>query len=344
MKIKVYMLTGQNNGEKDVLRAYYRGLVTHFSQSVKVKEELTEFNMQKYIKEIRKIGVEISLDYGEVADETADVGIIFGSAKERENLHHRVRNSVIEKCKNYIVLETPLLARSIVKQSNHDMYRIGLNGFLSGSGEFNNENSNGDRLSKFGDLYIRWKGWINNKDGNILILTQLPGDASLRGSDHGEWLLDTIEELRSITKREIRIRFHPAMSEKGHENFFGDIGKIVFKNYPNIVWSDGIARTLQEDLKEAKTCITYSSGSAIDAIAYGIPTIAVDEGNFAYHVSSKQLEAVETPALASSEEIQQWFNDLSYCQWDRAEMAQGRAWTHIWPKIVDLCGKPEPTE
>ena len=49
MKIKVYMLTGQNNGEKDVLRAYYRGLVTHFSQSVKVKEELTEFNMQKYI-------------------------------------------------------------------------------------------------------------------------------------------------------------------------------------------------------------------------------------------------------------------------------------------------------
>ena len=48
------MLTGQNNGEKDVLRAFYRGLVKHFSQTVKVKEELTEFNMQKYIKEIRK--------------------------------------------------------------------------------------------------------------------------------------------------------------------------------------------------------------------------------------------------------------------------------------------------
>ena len=62
MKIKIYMLTGQNNGEKDVLRAFYRGLVKHFSQTVKVKEELTEFNMQKYIKEIRKTGVEISLD------------------------------------------------------------------------------------------------------------------------------------------------------------------------------------------------------------------------------------------------------------------------------------------
>lgn len=344
MKIKIYMLTGQNNGEKDVLRAFYRGLVKHFSQTVKVKEELTEFNMQKYIKEIRKTGVEISLDYGENADETTDVGVIFGSAKPRENLHHRVRNSVIEKCQNHIILETPLLARSIVKQSNHDMYRIGLNGFLNAQGDFHNYNKDSSRLGRYGDLYNNWSGWKENKDGNILILTQLPGDASLRGSDHGEWLLDTIEEIRQKTKRQIRIRFHPAMSEKGHENFFGDIGKIVFKNYPNIVWSDGIARTLEQDLKEAKTCITYSSGSAIDAIAYGVPTIAIDEGNFAYPVCSKQLEAVEKPALADKETIQQWFNDLSYAQWDRAEMANGHYWVHIWPKIVELCGKPEPIE
>ena len=116
---------------------------------------------------------------------------------------------------------------------------------------------------------------------------------------------------------------------------------IEIKNYIGIDWKTTSA------IKRSRSnirFITYSSGSAIDAIAYGIPTIAVDEGNFAYHVSSKQLEAVENPALASSEEIQQWFNDLSYCQWDRAEMAQGRAWTHIWPKIVDLCGMPEPTE
>ena len=338
------MLTGQNNGEKDVLRAYYRGLVQHFSQSVKLKEDLTEINMQKFVKEIRKTGVEISLDYNEVADDEADIGVVFGSGKPRDNLHHRVRNSVIEKCKNYIMIETPLLARSIVKQSNHDMYRIGLNGFLNNQGEFNNENSNTDRLNKFGDLYKDWNGWKDNSNGNILILLQLPGDASLRESDHGEWLLDTIEEIRSKTQREIRIRFHPAMSEKGHENFLGNIGKIVFKNYPNIIWSDGISRTLQQDLKEAKTCVTYSSGSAIDSIVYGIPTIAIDEGNFAYPICSKSLDNVENPAKASKEQVIQWLQDLSYCQWDRQEMAMGRAWTHIWPKVVDLCGMPEPTE
>ena len=344
MKIKVFMLTGQNNGEKDVLRAYYRGLVNFFGGMFCQETEINDVNETKIVKEIKKNGVELTLDYGETPGEDCDVGIIFGSAKPRDNLHHRVRCAVIENAKNYIIIETPLLARSIVKQSNHEMYRIGLNGFLNEQGEFNNDNCNADRIDKFGDLYKNWNGWKRNTNGNILILLQLPGDASLRESNHGEWLLDTIEELRKITKREIRIRFHPAMSERGHENFFGDVGKIVFKNYPNIVWSDGISRTLQDDLKEAKTCVTYSSGSAIDSIVYGIPTIAIDQGNFAYPISSKTLDVVEEPILADEKTVAQWLQNLSYCQWDRAEMAQGRAWTHLWSKVVELCGKPQKPE
>jgi len=343
MKIKIFMLTGQNNGEKDVLRAYYRGLVQFFGGMFCQGVEINDVNETKTVKEIRKNGVDLSLDYSEDPGEDCDLGIIFGSAKPRDNLHHRVRTAVIEKAKNYMVIETPLLARSIVKQSNHEYYRIGLNGFLNGEGEFNNENSNDQRMFYFGDLY-NWNGWKQNSNGNILILLQLPGDASLRESNHGEWLLDTVEQIRKITNRQIRIRFHPAMSEKGHENFFGDVGKIVFKNYADIVWSDGIARTLQQDLKEAKTCVTYSSGSAIDSIVYGIPTIAVDEGNFAYPISSKTIDVVESPALADTETVKQWLCNLSYCQWSRVEMSNGRAWTHIWPKIVELLGKPQPVE
>jgi len=40
----------------------------------------------------------------------------------------------------------------------------------------------------------------------------------------------------------------------------------------------------------------------------------------------------------------QWLQDLSYCQWNRAEMANGRAWVHIYSKIVELVGKPVPEE
>jgi len=344
IKIKIFMLTGQNNGEKDVLRAYYRGIVQHYGSMFGGDVEINDINQTKMVKEIKKNGVDISLDYNEDPGEDCDVGVIFGSAKPRDNMHHRVRNAVIEKAKNYIIIETPLLARSIVKQSNHEYYRIGLNGFLNGQGEFNNENSNAERLKTYGDLYNTWNGWKDNSSGHILILLQLPGDASLRDSNHGEWLLDTVEQIRKITQRKIMIRFHPAMSEKGHENFFGDVGKIVFKNYKEVYWSDGIDRTLQQDLKEAKTCVTYSSGSAIDSVVYGIPTIAIDEGNFAYPICSKSIDAVENPIKAEKETVMQWLQDLSYCQWNRAEMANGRAWVHIYSKIVELVGKPVPEE
>lgn len=334
MRIEIFMLTGQNNQEKDILRAYYRGIVKHFVKTV-LDEEVNDITLESKIKQLKKHEIEIYLNYGDKVSEDCDVGIVFGSNKPRDNLHHRVRNEVIKTAKNYIMIETPLLGRTIVKLSNHSYYRIGLNGFLYNQGEFNCEQSDHKRISSYGENYI-WKGWKQNKDGNILILLQLPGDASLRESDHGEWLIYTLEEIRSKTDRAITIRFHPAMSEKGHENFFSSIGKIVFSNYKNITWSDGIETSLQDDLRTAKVCVTYSSGSAIDSVINGVPVITIDEGNFAYPISSKTLDAIDDPYCASNSEVNQWLRDLSYCQWNRIEMSNGDAFANLYPKIKEL--------
>lgn len=330
MNIEVFMLTGQNNGEKDILRAYHRGIQNYFFQkhfdTIPNESEYTKFT-----KKLKEKNISVSLNYNENCGDDIDVAVIFGSAKARENLHHRVRNDVITNAKNYIVIETPLLNRKIVKQSNHEYYRIGLNGFLNGEGNFNAENSNADRLREFN---IDLQDWKTN--GNeILILLQLPGDASLRNSDHGEWLLDTVDQIRAQTDTTINIRFHPAMSEKGHENFFSDIGKIVFRNHANIKWSDGKQSTLQEDFENASVCVTYSSGSAIDAVIAGVPTIAVDEGNFAYPICSKTIDDINSPYLSTLDERTQWLQELSYCQWSRAEMANGIAFKHIYPVIEE---------
>jgi len=334
MRIEVFMLTGQNNQEKDILRAYYRGILRHFSRMV-LEEDVDDINLESKVKELKKHEIEINLNYGEKVSEHCDVGVVFGSNKPRDNLHHRVRNEVIKVAKNYIMIETPLLGRTIVKMSNHDYYRIGLNGFLYNQGEFNCDNADNKRIGSYGERY-NWKGWKQNKDGNILILLQLPGDASLRESDHGEWLIYTLEEIRSKTDRAITIRFHPAMSEKGHENFFASIGKIVFSNYKNITWSDGIETSLEDDLRTAKVCVTYSSGSAIDSIIHGVPVITIDEGNFAYPISSKTLESIDDPYCATKDEVNQWLNKLSYCQWNRPEMAKGIAFGQLYPKIKEL--------
>jgi hypothetical protein len=331
MKIEVFMLTGQNNGEKDVLRAYHRGIQKYFFQKY-LNEIPDESDYVKFTKRLKEHDIDIGFNYNESCGEDIDLAVIFGSAKPRDNLHHRVRSNVIANAKNYLMIETPLLNRTIVKQSNHDFYRIGLNGFLNGAGEFNAEDCDERRLNVFN---VNLKPWKNPNEDDILILLQLPGDASLRESNHGEWLLDTVEQIRNKTDRKINIRFHPAMSEKGHENFFKDIGKVVFRNYKNITWSDGYQSSLHEDFESAGVCITYSSGSAIDAVINGIPVIAIDEGNFAYPICSKTIDDIDNMYLANDQERMKWIQNLTYHQWNRAEMSNGIAFGHIYPKVLE---------
>ena len=332
MKIEVFMLSGQNNGEKDILRAYYSGILNHLFET-QLNELPTEAQVVKFTKRLKdEHDIKVSLNYSESCGEDIDLAVIFGSAKDRENLHHTVRTSVINNARNYIVIETPLLNRTVVKASNHNFYRIGLNGFLNDSGEFNNADSPNNRQSL---LNIETKPFKDHSTGSILILLQLPGDASLRESNHGEWLLETIESIREKTDREIIIRFHPGMSEKGHENFFKDIGKIVFMNYKNIVWSDGKSSSLAQDFEKTGVCVTYSSGSAIDSVIAGVPTITIDAGNFAYPISSKTLDDLDSPYIPTDQERHQWINNLSYCQWSRKEMSGGDAFRHIFPKVLE---------
>ena len=332
MKIEVFMLSGQNNGEKDILRAYHAGILNYLFETL-LNEIPAESQVVKFTKRLKdEHDVKVALNYNDSCGDDIDLAVIFGSAKDRENLHHIVRTNVINNARNYIIIETPLLNRTVVKASNHFYYRIGLNGFLNDSGEFNNLDAYSNRLNLFNIKPIPFK---NPSTGSILVLLQLPGDASLRESNHGEWLLETIEHIREKTDRELIIRFHPGMSEKGHENFFKDIGKVVFKNYKNIVWSDGKSNTLQEDFGKAGVCITYSSGSAIDSVIAGVPTITIDAGNFAYPISSKTLDDIDSPYIPTDSEREQWLSNLSYCQWNRSEMTSGDAFKHIFPKFKE---------
>jgi hypothetical protein len=72
-----------------------------------------------------------------------------------------------------------------------------------------------------------------------------------------------------------------------------------------------------------------SSGSAVDSILAGVPVIAQDEGNFAYPISSTDLEDIDCPKLASPDEINHWLAQLANSQWSKKEMSSGLTWSHI---------------
>ena len=328
MKILVSITSGSNNTERNILRAFYDGIEKYYFETLNI-------NSQKKLK--KEHGIDLRLSY-DPEIEKCDVAIQFGTIKERSAEHHVTRQSIRKNANSIVFIETPLLGRKITKNSIHDYYRIGVNGFLNNDGLFYNEQSidiNRLNLLKNNLEIPEFNGWKDHTKGNILILLQLPGDASLRGQRLSEWIIDTIKEIRSFTERTISVRFHPAMSDKGRAELFSEIGPLLFENFKNIFWNDGITRTLIQDLDDAGVCVSYSSGSCIDAVLHGVPCITIDEGNLTYPISSHRLENISNPKLASKDEINKWLTLLANSQWSEQEMISGLVWSKIWPLVKE---------
>jgi hypothetical protein len=306
MHIKIFLDSAFEFHEREVLLKFYDGI-----------KKTTDSNFT------------VDLDLGRGFSQ-CDVGIIFGSWKPKERDHHAIRNSVAEFSPNFIVIETPLLNRKVHEENSY--YRIGINGFLNNQGLFHYGNHSSERANK---LNCQWNGWRNHGNEIVLFL-QLPGDASLRGTNIYQWALFTIKEIRKRSHRPIKIRTHPKHNIKDTDEFYKLISDITLEKIPDVFYSFGKEKTLIEDLSSAYCTVAFTSGSSIDSIIHGIPTVACDPGNFAYQVSSNYLDEIENVKKLSSSDIQLWINNLAYSQWSINEMHSGEAWRHLLPLLTPL--------
>ena len=328
MKILVSISSGSNNTERNVLRAFHAGIERYYFQQFRVTS-------QAQLK--KKHGIDLRLSY-DIAIESCDIAVQFGTVKARAAEHHVTKQSIQQKADCIIYIETPLLGRAIVADSKHQYYRVGVDGFMNNDGVFYGDIIDKTRLGSMRKHVNipEFPGWKNPLTGNILVLLQLPGDASLRGQKMSEWLLDTLASIRELTNRDTVVRLHPAMSAKGRAEFHGEIGDVLFKNYQNIKWSNGLDRSLLDELAGAGVCVTYTSGSAIDAVLAGVPVIAMDEGNLVYPISSHYISDLLNPKLVGKLDIDRWVKQLANSQWSVPEMISTTAWEHILPLIGDL--------
>lgn len=328
MKILVSIASGANNAERNVLRSFYEGIERYYFQ-------LFAVNNQRMLK--KQHGIDLRLSYDNEI-ESCDVAVQFGAVKPRSAEHHITRQSIAKKAEHVIYIETPVLGRVIVSSNKYQYYRIGIDGFMNNDGIFYGDSIDKTRLPEMSkQLNIpEFAGWKDHSIGNILVLLQLPGDASLRGQKMSEWLLETLSSIREITNRPIVVRFHPAMSAKGRAEFYSEIGDVLFKNYQNITWSNGLDRSLQEELSDAGVCVTYTSGSAIDAVLAGVPVIAMDEGNLAYPITSHRINDLLNPKKVGTFEIKRWVDQLANSQWSESEMIESKVWQHLLPLLGEL--------
>ena len=324
MLVKVFMLTAGHNYEQTLLRSMKEGIEKQL-----IPDSEIEIHKLKQINKIVNLGLGVNYDYNEKYTK-CDVAVMLGSWKPlRGSMHHQVRTDIKNNAKCFICIETPILNRTLeFEKCNY--FRVGVNGFLNKDAYFGpNIKRPDDRLLKLGNL--KFSGWHNQLGNKIVIAMQLTGDASLRGTDINEWCFDTINTLKMYTNRPIEIRMHPAASSKGMEAYNPVLQKIVYSknDYSNVTFVDGKTISLRNQLSDAYCLVSYSSGTAIDALCMGIPNITCDEASFAWNVSETKLENIENLLLLKKSAINQHLSNLAYCQWTQDEMSSGLVWNHL---------------
>jgi len=259
-----------------------------------------------------------------------DCAVFFGSWKDWDATHHNIKRDIVRNAPQFIVLETPLLGRQKVENiMQDDWYRIGANGFLRDTGNFNNINRPSDRWEKIShEFNLIHTGWNTYKDaGPIVVALQLPGDASLKGINITQWAWETCFEIRKHTDKDIWLRT-PQLDRQFDPYYMKMLG-----NMDTVQMQKGTRENLFPTLRQAYCTVTFSSGLAIDSVLNGCPTIACNTSNFAYDISSKSVEDINHPLKKRS--IYKWLNNLAYCQWKTDEIKQGLPWVHLREVLND---------
>lgn len=170
---------------------------------------------------------------------------------------------------------------------------------LNGHGHFPEAGNDPDRFRSNFELHP-WK----QGGSYVLLLGQVPGDASLRGRNLQTWYEQAARECRRIHGMPVKFRPHPLAHRRGQQ--------LV----PGVEYSVG---TLEEALDGAALAVTYNSNSGVDAVLAGVPTIAVDQGSMAWPVAGHKLDEVVRP------DREQWAVELAWKQWRLDEIASGEA-------------------
>lgn len=142
----------------------------------------------------------------------------------------------------------------------------------------------------------------------VLIMGQVPSDASVRHIGFNMWLEMTISAIKNITDRKVFYRRHPLNTE------------------PLVVDAELMNGDLHDAIAKAHCVVTLNSNSAVDTVLAGIPCVALDPGSMAYEVTNNHLSAILQPEVFDRDK---WLDKLTYCQWTYDEIEQGQAWEHL---------------
>lgn len=163
----------------------------------------------------------------------------------------------------------------------------------------------GSRFEKHFAAYL--KPWREG-EGYALLVGQVRTDTAVQGTDIISWYRRTAEELL-LSGWEVRFRQHPREIER-------NMGVV---KVPGTTYSTA---SLAEDLAGAAMAVTFNSNTGVDAIMAGVPVYAEDQGSMVWPIASHDGEIVKP-------DRQPHLDRLAWCQWQKAELADGSAWEAV---------------
>lgn len=178
----------------------------------------------------------------------------------------------------------------------------GLNGFA----DFLNGDKDSARFDRhYGEGFLQpWRE--SEKSDLVLIMGQVQGDASLRGTNIRLWYAQ-VADLCQRHGHRVGFRSHP-----------------LYKSPVPSARCLAVTGTLEEALAKAKWVVTFNSNSGVDAVVAGVPTVTMDAGSMAFPVTG-HVPFEEPPRPDRS----RWAARMAWAQWTMEELESGDAWDHL---------------
>lgn len=151
------------------------------------------------------------------------------------------------------------------------------------------------------------------KDGKIILLAgmSVKGAWAEKEGDFGYYETQVVEELRKYTDRPIVYR----PKSKG-----------VSAGIPGTKLSL-MSEPLAPLLRKSWAVVTRHSNVAVDGLVVGVPAFA--KAGVASAVGLQDLSKIETPYYPDDGVLEQFLNDVAYCQWSEQELKDGTVWRHL---------------
>jgi hypothetical protein len=234
-------------------------------------------------------------------DDSADINVIWSVLFNGRMARNK---AVWDQKKPTIVLEVGGIKRGTT-------WKVGLNG-INRDAYFGPNNNDDARVLSLG---LTLKPWRTNSDF-ILICGQHDKSLQWQGMPSmSQWLLDTIDTIRTHSERPILFRPHPRCPLPTIENEF----KNVYRQQP--VQLPNSYDDFDMGFDNVHATVSYSSNPGVHSIINGIPAF-VGHSSLAYDVANDIdfMHDIEDPFMPDRT---QWLNDYAHTEYTLEEISQG---------------------